>query len=205
MSHFTQCYANYNNRVTSHIWMSHVTHMKESCHTYEWVTFTQWYASYSERVTADNGESLLARFFFHFRRPHDDKYYVVSILWTPLQHTATHCNTLKTHCNTLQQNRRTPRLLPCQKNNGIITISVVCQTYHCVPWLTHMGFMTLGYVWHNSFSCVLVHVFTWVMKSVFPAVYLAYRCGTNGIRVTWLLYVCDMTHPYVYSSIYVHG
>jgi len=28
--------------VTSHIWMSHATHMNESCHTYEWVTSHIW-------------------------------------------------------------------------------------------------------------------------------------------------------------------
>jgi len=28
--------------VMSHIWMSHVTHMNESCHTYEWVKSNIW-------------------------------------------------------------------------------------------------------------------------------------------------------------------
>jgi len=28
--------------VMSHIWMSHVTHMNESCHTYEWVMSPMW-------------------------------------------------------------------------------------------------------------------------------------------------------------------
>ena len=29
--------------VMSHIWMSHVTHMNESCHTYEWVMSHTWF------------------------------------------------------------------------------------------------------------------------------------------------------------------
>jgi len=29
-------------RVMSHVWMSHVTHMNESCHTYEWVLSHLW-------------------------------------------------------------------------------------------------------------------------------------------------------------------
>lgn len=37
----------------------------------------QWYAGYCERVTAEGGLSVLARFFFHFRRPKDSKFYVV--------------------------------------------------------------------------------------------------------------------------------
>jgi len=36
MSHVTCVWA------TSHIWMSHVTHMNESCHTYEWVMSHTW-------------------------------------------------------------------------------------------------------------------------------------------------------------------
>jgi len=29
-------------RVLSHVWMSHVTHVDESCHTYEWVMSHMW-------------------------------------------------------------------------------------------------------------------------------------------------------------------
>ena len=31
-----------NKRVMSHIWMSHVTHMNASCHTYEWLVSHTW-------------------------------------------------------------------------------------------------------------------------------------------------------------------
>jgi len=41
LSHMNQSCHTYE-WVMSHIWMSHVTHMNESCHTYEWVTSHIW-------------------------------------------------------------------------------------------------------------------------------------------------------------------
>ena len=44
MSHVTYLreFCHTHERVTSHVWMSHVTRMNESCHTYEWVTSHAW-------------------------------------------------------------------------------------------------------------------------------------------------------------------
>ena len=66
--------------VTSHTWISHVTHMNESCHTYEWVTSYIWMSHVTNMN--ESCESGIRR-----------------------QDTAAHCNTLRhiaTHCNTLQ-------------------------------------------------------------------------------------------------------
>ena len=40
-------------------------------------SLVEWGPGYAARVTAGRGESLLSRFFFHFKRPKDGKFYVV--------------------------------------------------------------------------------------------------------------------------------
>ena len=72
------------------IWMSHVTHMNGSCHTYEWVMSHIWMG--------------------HVTHMHESCHTYSWHTCNTLQHTATRCNTLQhipdthaIHCNTLQR------------------------------------------------------------------------------------------------------
>ena len=93
-------------RCQAHIWMSHVTYMNESRHTYEWATshicmshvthcLHQWGALSSSWKSHDTLQHTAT---------HCNTLQHTAIHSNTLQHTLTHCNTLQqtlTHCNTL--------------------------------------------------------------------------------------------------------
>ena len=79
--------------VTAHIWMSHVTHMKESCHTNEWVMSDIWMS----HVTYMNESQHTYEWVMSHMHEWTSR-----VTWTcarascvTVQHTATHCNTLQ--------------------------------------------------------------------------------------------------------------
>jgi len=84
MSHVTH------ERIMSHTWMSHVTYIIESCHSY--TRDETWHRC--QQVMSLESRATLCNTLQH-----------TATLCNTLQHTATHCNTLQhtaTHCNTLQ-------------------------------------------------------------------------------------------------------
>ena len=78
--------------VMSHIWMSHVTHMNEPCHTHEWVmshiSIGSGHVTHIGTQQPGKGSKALQ---------------CTATYCNTLQHPATHCNALQhttTHCNT---------------------------------------------------------------------------------------------------------
>jgi len=119
--------------VKSHIWMSHITHMNQSCRTYE-------------RIMYHTYESVM---------PH---------IW-------------RSHATHIHESRHTYES----------RVHHSCQI--CVTWLIYMCDVThlyvwhdLLYVWHHSFICVIHDSF---------------------ICVTWLIYRFDMTHSYVWYDSFI--
>ena len=90
------------------------------------------------------------------------------------------------------------------------------DSFICVTWLIHMCDMTHSYVWHNSFICVtwLIHLYqcrsggcvnvwhdsftymTWLHRDMTPSPTSMSMWGSCAC-LTWLVYMCDMTHSYV--------
>ena len=109
----------------SHIWMSHVTHMNESCHTYEWVMSHIWmsHTTHMNASTSHTYEWVMFHIWMshvthmneschtwmrqhvtHMNKScHTHEWNIPDITATNKKHTATPCNTLQhtaTHCNT---------------------------------------------------------------------------------------------------------
>jgi len=118
--------------VMSHMSMSHVTHVKESCHTCQWVM------SHTSQHTAAHC-NILQHIATHCNT---------------LQHTGTHCNTPEEA--TLVHAKSTQRLgsadsrvaAPYVEISGNAPIPVTCVT-----WLIYMCDMSHSYVRRDSFTC----------------------------------------------------
>ena len=156
--------------VMSHIWMSHVTHMSESCHTYEWVTSHIW-MSYITMWLVHVNESCRTHEFVMSRLAHSNESYHS---YESLRHS--------THMN---------------------------ESYHTYEWvifliwtshMTHMNelyhHITRSYEWVMSHiwmrHVIFGHTYEWVMSHMWVR------------HVTRLSESC-LAYEWVLSHIYIMG
>jgi len=122
--------------VLSHMWMSHVKHMNESCHIYEWVMSHTWIS----HVTTDAARLCS----FEIAKQH-------------MQHTETSTATYTaTHCNVLQHKTAKSRCI-CSGMSLPTPTKESCQTYGSVMshiWIRHVTHMNeschiydMSYIW----------------------------------------------------------
>ena len=148
-------------RVTPHIWMSHVTHMNESCHTYEWVMSHIWMS----RVT-------------HMNESCHTYECVMAHIWM------THSKHMNGSCHAYE----------CVVCAGIPKNQCTHDTYDWVvspyTWMSH--------VTHMNESC---HTYEWVTPHTWTGVHvcdMTHSCvwSESFIYVTWRIHMCDMTHSH---------
>jgi len=129
----------------SHIWMSHVTHMNESCHTYEY-----------ESCHTCQQEHLL---------------FLLISLSSPTAFFSRHTRIIQVHLYSMRD--MTPHrrdsfmcvtclsaLYKCVWLIHIFKTHVRHDSFVCTTWLIYMCDMTHSSVWHDSFICVtwLIHL-----------------------------------------------
>jgi len=156
--------------VTSHTWMSHVTHMNESRHTYEWVTSHIW-MSHVPHMNESSHLMRVCEWVTHMNKSH---------IW--MSHTyewVTHMKESHTKSNSQKLDSSLPLVRACD-------MTYVWQdSFICVTWLVHMCDMTHAYVWHDSFMCL-----TWLVPKCDMT--NSYVWHDSCICVTWIIHVCVM-------------
>jgi len=173
--------------VTSHIQMSHVTHVNESCHTYEWgmshILKKKWVMSHiwmSHKcrefgamcatcgvLGAHMNESSHECATSHIRIPH-------------ITHRNESCHTYKWVTTHIWMSQAT--------NAG-------CRVCIRVTWLVHMCDMTRSFVWHDSFTAFV----TWLVHSICDMTHTNAGCRVFGVVCATRkhVWVSHVTHVWV--------
>jgi len=126
--------------VMAYIWMSHGTHMNESCHTYE------RFITHRGRTSTPHSASTYAT----------SKHTIQTQLLSALTLSDSRCSWREVFiCASWL-------VCMCHMAHSHVwhTHSYVWHdSFICVTWLIHMCDMTNSYVWHDSFICV-----TWLIR-----------------------------------------
>jgi len=172
------CYTN--ERVMSHIWMGHVTHMNESCHMYEWVISEIWmsHVTYSnESCHTHEWVTWLKKWVMShmddFCQPHE---WVLSQIWIcHITHTIEPCHTYEWAMSYIWMRHATHMSESCPTGRMLIRVTWLIHTcdmthsyeclFICVTWLVHMCDMTHFYewcyraihAWHDSLLCIVLY------------------------------------------------
>ena len=153
--------------VMSHVWVSHVTHVSESCHTHQKNSFKDngfaTEAAASTRELAKrflyNAFARLILFVGMLSKSAPPSAFMCDMTPSCVWHDSFICVTWLLHmCN------MTPWY-------------VWHDSFICVTWLIHTCEMTHSYLWHEALLSLVRH--------------------DSPVCVTWLTRMCDMTHPYV--------
>jgi len=128
--------------VMAHIWNSLVTHMKQSCHTCEWIMSHIW-MSHNAHMNATCLTHVGVCAMSCWCVCHDSLIYVThSYMW----HDSLTCVICLIHvCGTT--------------HSYVWHVSFICATK-----IIHMCQMTHSYVWHDSFICVTRLNHVWKMQ-----------------------------------------
>jgi len=203
----------------THIWMSHDTHINESCHAYEWVMSRIWMS----HVAHGNKPSLTVR---HDSTIVDPAYYYVS-------YHSFICVTCLIHLRDMPDSYVCRDSIICvawliylcdrtreswEEVRGTRVVQVECWvddarmgslTHTCETWLNHWGpdlfpcaiwlivmcVMTHSYICHNSLICV-----TWLRRVGRRS--RCAHCRPPSQRVGCKS-MCDVTHSYVWHEFFI--
>jgi len=155
----------YGQWVMSHMWMSHVTHVNESCHTYEWVMSHTWMLHtrariYGQRVRACAAFTCVTWLIHTCDMTHSHEWHDSFMCVTWLMHDMTHSCVWHDSCMSA-----TRGICMCDVTHWFVSQ----DAFTCVTWLIHMcvlthSYLTNSYLWHDS-----------------------------HVHVTWLIHTCDTT------------
>jgi len=164
----------------SHIWMGHVTHMNESCHTYERVmSHILWVMSHiwMSHVTHMNGSCLT----YEWAMPH------VWMSPSCVGHESFVCGTWVIRMWDMTH----------PMSNTTFEIWIWFDVTHILlTWLVRVWDMTHSNMRHDSSMTRLLRC-EWVMSYLFSVGPDSSMCGT------WLVCMWDMTHLYMGHDSYV--
>jgi len=91
-----------------------------------------------------------------------------------------------------------PKRKPPQGGGGVPRIGSKCG------WYMRYVACLVEVVWHDSFTCVHAHLHVHIRArhiTTLRHVTRLYVCHDSFISVLWLVYMCDVTHVYIYSSV----
>jgi len=153
--------------VMSHTWMSHVTHMNESCHTHAWVMSHIW----TGHVTHMN-ESC-----------HTYEWVMWHIWMSDVTHVNELCHTYEWVMSHVPVGRGSKRQRVQEHTclpRTLVVQHLLCMRHDAfirVTWVIHMCDMTHLYVWHTQ---------SYIRLLKMPVAPL--------MGATWRIHACDMTH-----------
>jgi len=178
----------------SHIWMSHVTHINESCHTYEWVMSHIWRLIHMcsficQTLVASMNMSHVRHLSHIWIWVMSDTCRIYSYMRQVSDMTHSYVRLLRINYEYFLFPLSSPPLSAWAPLLYIIHYYILYCT--CTTWLIHMCDMTHSYVWHDSFICV-----TWLIHMYDMA--HSYVCHDSFICATWLIHMpCSLTkEPY---------
>ena len=160
--------------------MSHVTHIHDSCHTYEWVMSPAYRAVPPQHPTS---HIRMSHVTFMNESCHTYKWVMSHIYMSHVTHMNESCH--------LHIAQFLLIIHPVALDVALFTVALGRAT--C---LSHLRDMTHSYKWHDSFICVawLIHMCDMTHS---------YVCHESCICVTWLIHMCDMTHSYVWHDSFI--
>ena len=180
----------------SHMWMRHVTHMNESCDTYEWVMSHIW-KHYHMNGSCDRRERRVVRWGLR------EGVSVQAVSWM------IHVTRINESCHTYQWIMSHTSMSHVTHMNESCHMCDMTHSYvwhdsfMCVTWLIHMCDMTHWYVWHDSFRTLPELKSPPVTPNVrlaFHVCHMTHSYDTAFTCVTWLIPMCHMTHSYVWHD-----
>jgi len=188
----------------SHVWLSHVARMNESCHKYERVMSRMSRSKWWGR-SADAWMSHVT----HMNTSCHTYEWVISHMWM------SHVTHMNESCHAWagvndgvdQQALELQFVREHAKEASKVCFIRMCDTTHWYVW--HDSFICVTWLisWHDSFMCVdMTHVCLCTNALMMPlrcipCVYVT--CLIHVVRydaficVTWLIHMCDRSHWYV--------
>jgi len=176
--------------VMSHIWMSHVTHMNESCRTYEWVMSHIWMSHVAHicmsHVTHMNeschsyGRVMSHIWMSHVAHMNESRHTSAWVIrYVEMSH-VTHMDESCHICKSLHT-------YEYESSH----IWMICED---LTWLIHMCDMTHSYVQHDS--CIRLTLSSQIIHMCEDS--YSYVRHDSFMCATWLIHMCDMTHVWHY-------
>ena len=215
----------------SHIWMSHVIHMNESCQTYEWVMSHIWMSHVTHMNeschTHESGYLHVWHDVCDMNQPHVWHDSFICVPWLIPMCAMTHpyvchdssicvtwlrwriCSAQHAHIFGASECLFHQRCVMSRTPHSHTHSYLWHDSFSCVTWLIPMCDMTHSYVWHESFLCVtwLIHMCDMTYLYVFAAIpccRLNQRwCVMSRTHTHTPIPVCDMTHSYVWHDSFI--
>ena len=162
--------------VMAHVWMSHVTRMNESCHTYEWVMSHVWLSHVTgeqcdeqpRRTSLRGGSGFICVTWL---------IHMCDMTHSYVWHDSFICVTWLIHMWDMT-------------HRDVCHDSCICvaDSFICVTWRIHVRDLTHSNVRHDSFMCVIWLIYICAMQPWRTCLHV--RFGV--ICVAWLIYLCDI-------------
>jgi len=203
----------------SHIWMSHVTHMDESCHTHGWVMSHIWmsHVTHTDESCHTHGWVMSHIWMSHVTHMDESCHTyggVMSHIWmSPVTHMDESCHTYgwvmshiwMSHVTHMDESCHTYGWVMSQIYMSHVThMNKSCCAYESVSNLCHD---TICHDTHMKLigirnMCVMTYESCCAYKVPCDTM-LSMTClwHDSFMSRTWLIHVYDMTHPYVMTHI----
>ena len=170
--------------VLSYIWMSHVTHMNESWHTYEWVMSHIW-MSHVTRMNVEWFDELI------FHHSFMCSYELVESWWFD-EH--------------MKESWYEHICVPWLLTEGSLASYVCHDSFICVPWLLHvlipwlLHVLVVSFMWWYEHMKESWHTYEWVMAHIW--IRRSYEhmkewwnmSSSNHMKESWHTYEWVMAH-----------
>jgi len=186
--------------VMSHIWMSHVTH--ESCHTYEWVMSHVTHMHMGHESSCHTYGWARIRFLSQKDyESHRDMRQDCFGCTTWIEYERVEVSFAKEPYKRADILQKRPshvtRMYASCRTCDMTHVYVWHDSFIHVTWLIHMCDMTHSYMWHDSYVCV-----TWIIRTCDMTHACAWHDGC--ICVPWLTHIGEMTYSNMRLDLFIH-